>query len=189
MANKTRIWYPKAMYHIITRGNNKQKIFYEEFDYNVYLNLLNNTLQYYKEDNYEVISYCLMPNHVHLLIKTDTKSISYFMRRLSSMYALYFNNKYNNIGHLFQGKFYDNLITNDIEMLVVSKYIHLNPVKAKMVKLPQQYKWSSYKQIIENGKCDFSTNKLILDSLMIYRSLEKGNILNEYKKYVEEYYQ
>ena len=189
MPSKFRVWYPKATYHIITRGNNKQKIFNEEIDYNVYLNLVNNTLQYYKEENYEVLSYCLMPNHVHLLIKTDTKAISFFMRRLNSMYAIYFNNKYNNVGHLFQDKFYDNLITNDIEMLVVSRYIHLNPVKAKMVEAPEEYKWSSYKEILKNGKCKFSSSELILDCLMIYRSLKKENIINEYKRYTEENYQ
>ena len=81
-----------------------------DVDYIVYLGILKETLKFYQDDNYKLISYCLMSNHVHLLLKTGTKEPSFFMRRINSMYARYFNSKYQCIGHLFQGRYFSNLI-------------------------------------------------------------------------------
>ena len=170
-------------------------------------------LKLYESDNYKLISYCLMSNHVHLLLKTGTKDPSFFMRRINSMYARYFNSKYQYIGHLFQGRYFSNLINNVIELLEVSRYIHLNPVRAKMVDSPEKYMWSSYNKIIlDKDKfkdLDLNSRKLmldmcieeseILDLLNIYSIIEENNkkdleykvknMMKEskikYKKYVE----
>lgn len=137
MVTKKRPWFPGACYHITNRGNNKQKIFLDDDDYKMYMYFVKDTLKFYEELNFKLISYCLMPNHIHLLLKTDSQDPAVFMRRLNSLYAKYFNNKYEYVGHLFQGRYFSNIITSDYELLEVSKYIHLNPVKANIVKLPE----------------------------------------------------
>lgn len=213
MASPKRPWVSGAIYHITNRGNRQEIIFRESIDYIVYLGILKETLKFYENDNYKLISYCLMSNHVHLLLKTGTKDPSFFMRRINSMYARYFNSKYQYIGHLFQGRYFSNLINNVIELLEVSRYIHLNPVRAKMVDSPEKYMWSSYNKIIlDKDKfkdLDLNSRKLmldmcieeseILDLLNIYSIIEENNkkdleykvknMMEEskikYKKYVE----
>ena len=213
MASPKRPWVAGAIYHITNRGNRQEIIFRESIDYIVYLGILKETLKFYEDDNYKLISYCLMSNHVHLLLKTGTKDPSFFMRRVNSMYARYFNSKYQYIGHLFQGRYFSNLINNVIELLEVSRYIHLNPVRAKMVDSPEKYMWSSYNKIVlDKDKfkdLDLNSRKLmldmcideneILDLLNIYSIIEENNkkdleykvknMMKEskikYKKYVE----
>lgn len=213
MASPKRPWVSGAIYHITNRGNRQEIIFRENIDYIVYLGILKETLKFYENDNYKLISYCLMSNHVHLLLKTGTKDPSFFMRRINSMYARYFNSKYQYIGHLFQGRYFSNLINNVIELLEVSRYIHLNPVRAKMVDRPDKYMWSSYNKIVlDKDKfkdLDLNSRKLmldmcideneILDLLNIYSIIEENNkkdleykvknMMKEskikYKKYVE----
>ena len=167
MASPKRPWVPGAIYHITNRGNHQEIIFRENIDYIVYLGILKETLKFYQDDNYKLISYCLMSNHVHLLLKTGTKEPSFFMRRINSMYARYFNSKYQCIGHLFQGRYFSNLINNVIELLEVSRYIHLNPVRAKMVDSPEKYMWSSYNKIVLNEDkfkdLDLNSRKLMTD--------------------------
>lgn len=213
MASPKRPWVSGAIYHITNRGNRQEIIFRENIDYIVYLSILKETLKFYENDNYKLISYCLMSNHVHLLLKTGRKDPSFFMRRVNSMYARYFNSKYQYIGHLFQGRYFSNLINNVIELLEVSRYIHLNPVRAKMVDSPEKYMWSSYNKIVlDKDKfkdLDLNSRKLmldmcideneILDLLNIYSIVEENNkkdleykvknMMKEskikYKKYVE----
>lgn len=206
MATKCRVWLPGGSYHITIRGNRKEAIFLEEYDYYVYLSTLKNNLQFYKEDGYKIISYCLMTNHVHLLLKTDKKDPSFFMRRLNSMYARYFNDKYVYEGHLLQERYYSNTITSVIELLEVSRYIHLNPVRAKITKKPEEYRFSSYNRMINKNteyesKSEISISaEEILDLLDIYLIVKDNNIENirngvrdniksakdKYRQYVEE---
>lgn len=183
MTTRRRVWIEGASYHITNRGNRKEIIFREEYDFYVYIAILKNTLKFYEEYNYKVVAYCLMTNHVHLLIKTEKQDPSTFMRRLNSMYAKYFNDKYEYEGHLFQGRYYSNIITSIIEMLEVSRYIHLNPVKAKIVRMPQEYKWSSYNKTIgsENDRVIKELNIFdgeILDLFEIYSLVEEKSIKN-----------
>lgn len=213
MASPKRPWVSGAIYHITNRGNRQEIIFRENIDYIVYLGILKETLKFYENDNYKLISYCLMSNHVHLLLKTGRKDPSFFMRRVNSMYARYFNSKYQYMGHLFQGRYFSNLINNVIELLEVSRYIHLNPVRAKMVDSPEKYMWSSYNKIVLDKdkfkNLDLNSRKLmldmcideneILDLLNIYSIVEENNkkdleykvknMMKEskikYKKYVE----
>lgn len=93
-----------------------------------------------------------MDNHVHLMIKTDIEPLGKLMERISASYTRYFNKKYNYIGHLFQERYFSELIKSDRQMLEISKYIHLNPVKAKMVETAGAYIWSSYNIIIGNRR-------------------------------------
>lgn len=152
MPEPKRVWIPDSSYHITTRGNRKSDIFKDAADYSMYLLLIKDCLNYYEEFSYEIVCYCLMTNHVHLIVRTNEKEAAYFMRRLNSMYAKYFNKKYDYRGHLYQDRYFSNLIQTKVKLLEISRYIHLNPVRAKMVSLPEDYKYSSYSMYIGDKK-------------------------------------
>lgn len=94
MSNKERQWFPDTSYHITIRGNRRGDIFKDEEDFQVYLEIMQETLEYYGAD-FEVICYCLMDNHVHILLKTKDKHMKYFLARISGIYTKYSNDKYN----------------------------------------------------------------------------------------------
>lgn len=176
MATPKRFWYEGAIYHITARGNRKDVIFKDDQDYQVYLNRVEEAVEYYEEHNYKLISYCLMKNHVHLLIKTETQPVGVLISRIHSIYTRYFNKKYDYVGHLFQGRHHQELIKNDIQLLEASRYIHLNPVKANIVKYPEHYPWSSYKTIIGRKQEELVCSDIILkyfDNETKHKSYEK----------------
>jgi len=175
MAKKKRIWYPGAVYHITNRGNRRADIFKDEEDYQVYLIILQQTMDKYP---YILYSYCLMTNHIHMQIETKDVEIWHIMRYINLLYTKYFNNKYNFIGHLFQGRYKSEIIENDTYNLETSRYIHLNPVKANMVNTPIEYKWSSYDIYMGQRKSEIVSEEKIL-------SYFKGNSRKLYKDYVE----
>ncbi|MGL5676627.1 MAG: transposase [Cellulosilyticaceae bacterium] len=139
MSRKKREWYEYAYYHITCRGNHRNDIFRDEGDFGMYIDLLCFHLKQFETTPYEVVCYCLMDNHVHLLMRMSTKPLSLLMQRLNCSYVRYFNKKYNYVGHLFQERFFAELIETDQQLLEVSRYIHLNPVKAQMVTTPGDY--------------------------------------------------
>ncbi|QGU95856.1 transposase [Clostridium bovifaecis] len=176
MVRKKLVWYPGAIYHITNRGNHRNDIFRDGEDYLVYLTILKEALERYKAILY---CYCLMTNHVHLIIETSDVTISEIMRRINLFYTKYFNNKYNLIGHLFQGRYFAELIEEDKYILEASRYIHLNPVRARMVRNPEDYEWSSYGMYI--GNID---EKIILSKkiLAYFKEEDKRKL---YKVFVE----
>src|SRR5665648_946757 len=125
-----------ANYHIMCRGNHRHDIYRDDEDRQVYLTLLREPK---KEYNFYLHSYSRMTNHVHLHIETADINISIIMKRINLLYAQYFNNKYNFVGHLFQDCFKSELIETDQYHLEIGKYIHLNPVRANMTELPIDY--------------------------------------------------
>ncbi|MGM7703033.1 transposase [Pseudalkalibacillus sp. Hm43] len=146
MPRQPRVWYPGAEYHITTRGNRKTPLFYDSQDRHIYLKYLSETRTQYPFDLY---AYCLMTNHIHLQLKSHDTHIQLIMQKLNYRYATYFNRKYDYVGHLFQGRYFSNLIGSPAYQLDVSKYIHLNPVKADLVTQPSNYDWSSYRTYTE----------------------------------------
>lgn len=176
MPSKYRIreFAENQCYHVFHRGIQKTKIFLEDQDYQIFLYYLNVYLGDPKvilakypnlpirlqaknlNNELEFISYCLMPNHLHFLLKQSTKeAVSKFMKQLLNAYTFYFNKKYERTGPIFEGRYKAVRITSDELLLHVSRYIHLNPVVAKIVNVPESYKWSSHKNFIEKN------NKLI----------------------------
>jgi REP element-mobilizing transposase RayT len=177
-SRKLREWYPNAMYHITSRGNRRNDIYRDNEDYQVYMTILKEGIEFL-DNQYEVISYCLMTNHVHLQVQTKNKHIKYLMMRVNGFYSKYFNNnKYQYVGHLFQGRYGSELVVEDSYVLETSRYIHLNPVRAKMVEKPDSYKWSSYSMYIGKEKEIFICSNRIL-------SYFKAKNRELYKKYVE----
>ena len=131
------------------RGIRRQKIFEDDMDYQVFREILKVAVEKY---NCIVHAYCLMSNHFHILLETDDIEVGTFMKYLASSYAIYFNKKYKYTGHLFEGRYKGCLVKDESYFLQTSRYIHLNPVKAKMVNAPEDYKWSSYRTMI--SLCD-----------------------------------
>lgn len=182
MSTKARIWYPNTSYHITARGNRKEDIFKDEKDFQRYLNIMENGLDYF-ENKFNIMCYCLMDNHIHMMIETTDTHYKEYITRVNSMYARYFNNKYEYVGQLYQGRYYSGIINNDSQVLSVSKYIHLNPVKANMVNSPEEYKWSSYPMYIGERKQRLIKSESILN---YFNNDDEYSNREEYKIFVNK---
>lgn len=176
MPKKKRIWYPGAKYHIMSRGNQKQDLFRNQIDYQYYLDILELVKSDYP---FSLSSYCLMKNHVHLQIKTKGIEIWKIMKQINLYYAKYFNKKYNLVGHVFQGRYRSKLIVDACYDIGLSRYIHLNPVVAKIVSKPENYKWSSYNIYIRGKKSS------LVDTNNIFSYYKLEDSVFRYKKYCE----
>lgn len=130
-----------STYHIIQRGNERKNIFEDESDKARFLEILAKAKEKY---NFLVYCYCLMDNHLHLLMNDNGNDISKLMKSINVSYVSYFNRTHERLGHLFQDRFKSELVQDDRYLLAVSRYIHNNPVKAGMTAKPEMYKWSSY---------------------------------------------
>ncbi len=130
-----------SIYHIIQRGNERKNLFISDDDRSRFIETLEKMKKKY---NFLLYAYCLMDNHVHLLIDDNGNDISMLVKSINISYVYYFNRKYKRCGHLFQDRFRSELIDNDGYLLEVSRYIHNNPVRAGIVKEPPEYRWSSY---------------------------------------------
>ena len=140
MPRQARKKSKSGIYHIMMRGINRQIIFEDEEDYLTFLQ----TLERYKEQSgYEIYAYCLMGNHIHLLLKVDTEPLEQIMRRLCGSYVYWYNRKYQRVGYLFQDRFKSEVVENDRYFLTVLRYIHQNPLKAGLVNSIEEYQWSS----------------------------------------------
>ena len=149
MARPLRITYPGAFYHITSRGNERKEIFKSLADKEKFLFYLESATRRYDAI---VHVYCLMGNHYHLLLETPTGNLSQIMRHINGAYTTYFNTKRQRAGHLLQGRFKAILVDMDEYSKELSRYIHLNPIRAKMVGNLQDYRWSSYLDYIGNRK-------------------------------------
>ena len=142
MARRPRNYVTGMPYHIVHRGNNRSLCFYETADQRHYLELLAKISERY---GVTVHAYCLMSNHVHILVTCGhVDSISWMMRVIGSSYAQHINKKYERTGTLWEGRHRSSLIQSTRHLLNCYRYIELNPVRAKMVKHPADYPWSSY---------------------------------------------
>ncbi|MDD3364248.1 MAG: transposase [Syntrophomonas sp.] len=129
-----------GIYHIMVRGINRQDIFHDDEDQQRYLETI---ARMKKENRFEVYGFCLMTNHVHLLVQEKEEEISRIMKRIGISYAWWYNSKYNRVGHLFQDRYKSEGIDKDAYLLSVIRYIHKNPVMAGMVEEPEEFRWSS----------------------------------------------
>lgn len=181
--------------HIYNRGNNKEKIFLDDQDYKAFLFRLGLALGIKESDlqkelllpysriritgakkgEYILHGFCLMPNHFHLLLEQKGGvSISNLILKVCTSYAKYFNKKYSRIGHLFQDQFKSVLVRSNEQLMWVSAYTHMNPVKDGLVKLPEEYKWSSYQDFI--GKRNFPILSIELLSSIFGKNFKKETL-------------
>lgn len=157
MARRPRVFAAGLLYHVIVRGNQRQKTFLNDQDYRAYLERL---AKYRERFGYSVYAYCLMPNHVHLLLESSDQPLAKLMQGLQQSYSQYFNRSHRKVGHVFQGRYKAIICARDEYLLELVRYIHLNPVRAGMVKGPERYRYSGHRaygegranEIIEPGK-------------------------------------
>ncbi len=145
MARPLRVEFEGAVYHITSRGNAGQTIFLDDSDR---LHLLDVLREVVERFGWICYAYCLMSNHYHLLIETPRANLSRGMRHLNGVYTQSFNRRHKRTGHVFQGRFKAILIEKESHLLEVARYVVLNPVRAKMVKYPRQWTWSSYRATV-----------------------------------------
>ncbi len=149
MAKPLRIEYPGAYYHVMSRGNRQENIFKNDYDREKFLDYLAILSERFP---IKIHTYSLMTNHYHLLIETPEANLSRAIKWLNGSYATYVNTKRKKGGHLFQGRFKSIIVEADEYLKHLSRYIHLNPVRAKMVQTPSDYRWCSYRAFIGKEK-------------------------------------
>jgi len=149
MPRQMRRLSESGIYHIMIRGNERKKLFFDDEDREKFIDIL---CEKKKEQGYLIYAYCLMDNHVHLLIKEEKDTIARIMKRINTSYAYYFNKKYQRVGHVFQDRFKSEPVETDAYLLAAVRYIHHNPVKANIVENASQYKWSSFNSYIYQDK-------------------------------------
>lgn len=140
MPRTARVKSNTGVYHLIWRGANRQEIFHDEEDWKMFLDILK---KYKLKLKFSMYAWCLMSNHLHLLMKEGDENISNTMKRIGVSYAGYYNWKYRTTGHLFQDRFKSENVEERAYFLMVVRYIHQNPVKAGMVMRPDEWRWSS----------------------------------------------
>ena len=178
MARPLRITYPGAFYHVTSRGNERKAVFKSKRDRKKFLEYLESATQRYDA---RIHTYCLMDTHYHLLLETPSGNLSQIMRHINGAYTTYFNVKRDRSGHLFQGRYKAILVDIDEYAKELSRYIHLNPVRAQMVETPEDYDWSSYKFYIGKQK---SAKWLCRDFILGYFGREVSSAEKMYQDFV-----
>lgn len=142
MPRQPRILLSQSYYHVMARGNNRMTIFWTASDYQRYLDLMD---RFKTTRPFDLFHYCLMPNHVHYLVRTkDAQNFATFMKQLNLAYYHYFRKKYGWVGHFWQGRYKNQPVGKDGYFLQSGKYIELNAPRAGLVENPEDWPWSSY---------------------------------------------
>ncbi|MFC2164330.1 transposase [Acidobacteriota bacterium] len=170
MARKPRIEFPGALYHVFSRGNNKQQVFKSDRDYITFLERLK---KYSERYQFKVYVYVLMPNHFHIVIETHIAPLSKIMQGLLQSYTLYFHKTYGSVGHLFQGRYKAILCDKETYLMELVRYIPLNPVRSDIVNLPEDYKWSSYQTYFGDSSKSFIDTEFVFNLFNKDRTIAK----------------
>ena len=180
MSRSLRIEYPGAFYHVTARGNERKAILKATENYEKFIGYLESATERYGA---QIHCFCLMPNHYHLLLETPRGNLHTILHHLNTSYTNYFNAKTRRAGHLLQGRYHAILVEKDSYALELSRYIHLNPVRAQLVRDPSECPWSSYSAYVGTGKgWDWLEKKFILSQI----SPEERRAQREYERYVKE---
>ena len=163
MPRKVRFFMDDMPVHIVQRGHSRERVFFDDGDYAAYIYHLAQGCERY---SVEVHSYCLMTNHVHLLLTpTVAGDASRLMQYLGRHYVPYINKKYSRTGTLWEGRFKASLVSSEEYLINVMRYIELNPVRAGMVASPEDYRWSSYKHNTGRLKIQLVTEHQVFEGL------------------------
>ncbi len=182
MPRQARLDVPGALHHIMVRGIDKSKIFKDDNDKTRFLERLGQTVE---EGECSVYAWTLMDNHVHLLFKSGKHGISTVMRKLLTWYAQYFNRRHHRTGHLFENRYKSILCDEDNYLLALIRYIHLNPVRAKVVETIEQldrYPWSGHRPLIGKAKYAWMDVERVLSEFGSTRRKTVG----EYRAFMKE---
>lgn len=181
MPRKQRIKSNSGYYHIMLRGNEKKDIFYSDEDK---LRFLETIYEKKLGNRFFLHAFCLMNNHIHLMLSEGTEDVSRVMKRITVSYVHYFNKKYKRVGHLFQDRFRSEVVDQESYILALVRYIHQNPVKAGIVKKPSDYRWSSYNCYLdENNRF---AKMLDIDVVLGLFSEDRKAAVKKFEEYMNE---
>lgn len=173
-----RIKSNSGIYHIIMRGINRQTLFEDEEDYNKFIQ----TIQRYKETSeYNIYAYCLMGNHLHLLLKEGKEPLETVMRRICGSYVYWYNKKYERVGYLFQDRYKSEPVEDKEYLLTVIRYIFQNPIKAGIVTNIHNYKWTNYLDYTKGS------NQTDIDFILSIFNTDRENAIREFKEHMNRY--
>ncbi len=150
MARRPRVHFPGALFHVISRGNQRQRIYKDDEDHRRFQALLGEVV---KRHALTLYAHVLMPNHFHLLLEVGRAPLSKAMQSLLYRYTRHYNRRYRKSGHLFQGRYRAILCDRDSYLMELIRYLHLNPVRAKLISDPARYRWSSHRDYLR-GKSE-----------------------------------
>lgn len=159
MARKPRLHENGSVYHVMLRGNGGQNIFFDDDDHHHFYLLLQQGIA---RHGHRIHGFCLMSNHVHLAIQVGEEPLAKIMQNLSFRYTRWVNQKQKRIGHLFQGRYKAVMVDRDAYLLELVRYIHLNPVRAKLVRQPQNYAWSGHRAYLGQEALPWLTTDWVL---------------------------
>jgi REP element-mobilizing transposase RayT len=179
MARPTRLEAEGAVYHVIARGNERRAIFRDDRDREEYLARV---ARYRERFGFKLLAYCLMDNHLHLAIERGPVELSRVMRSLHGPYTQWFNVRHGRVGHLFQGRYKALLVERDRYLLALVRYIHENPVKAGVVRRPQEYPWSSDRYYRRGSGPDW----LDVDAVLAQFGRGRAAAARKYRRYMGE---
>ncbi|HYD61601.1 MAG TPA: transposase [Noviherbaspirillum sp.] len=163
MARPLRLEFESALYHVTTRGDRREPIFEDDADREALLEVVRQGVERF---DVVVYAYCLMSNHYHFVLQTRQPNLSRLMRHVNGVYTQAYNRRHRKVGHLFQGRFKAEVVDGDSYFLEVCRYVDLNPVRAGMVKRPEDWAWSSYRAHTNRAE-----RPAWLDSAALYRQL------------------
>lgn len=178
MARPLRIEFPGAWYHVMNRGANRNRIFSKDYDYELFINVLKESCTLF---NVYISAYCLLSNHYHIVVHTPEGNLSRFMRHVNGVYTQRYNRKHNRDGTLFRGRYKAILIQAEGYLIHVVKYVHCNPLKAKIANNLNNYKWSSHPSYLK-GKSD--SEWLDINNLLACFSSRKKVAIVMYKEFM-----
>ena len=177
MARPLRVEYEGAVYHVTARGNEKKKIFFTPADYKKFRDYLEVAKQ---KHGIMIHSYVLMSNHYHLIVETPGGNLSKVMHYINSSYTTYLNIRRKRTGHLFQGRYKALLVDKDNYLIELSRYIHLNPVRAGIVEKPEDYEYSSYRAFASGEEDKILDQSTILSMI----TSQMGEARKRYCEYI-----
>ena len=149
MSRKRRVWHPDSFYHVVSRGNRRDPLFQDEKDFRVFFY---NMRELYEQTPFEISSFCFMTNHYHMQLRSREVPISKIMSFINKRYANYYNTRYNLCGHVFEKRFFAEVVSGTYGNFILSHYIHMNPVRANITERPEHYRWSSYQYFHSSTK-------------------------------------
>ncbi len=176
MPRRARLKSESGIYHVMLRGINQQVIFGDEEDNQKFLEVLNDCKAV---SGYKLFAYCLMGNHIHLLIKVEKEEIEQIFKRIGGRYVYWYNGKYSRAGHLFQDRYKSEPVETDEYFLAVLRYIHQNPVKAGLSKTVDEYNWSSYHEYITPKKDQLTDTEIALEMIGKDEFIKFNNQMND----------
>ncbi len=177
MPRTARVAPKEYVYHVMTRGNNRQAVFKDEEDFSRYLGILQ---QYREKYKFKLYHYILMSNHVHLVLLPSKRggALSEIMKGINLSYAYHYKKKYRHVGHFWQDRYKSIIVGEDEYLLACGSYVELNAVRARMVKDPREYRWSSY------NKYAYGADDQLIDKQPVYQNFGR-NTEERQRKYRE----